>query len=125
MPLTDRPVSDVSGNGSDGSVVSSGLTPKRETDTDDYLRMVRRVLGGLARRVGEGDITALTEMAMLRFELDEAIEDAVTGLRNDSDLPASWADIGRALGITRQSAQQRFGGRPGLRRAGGQPGNWR
>ncbi|MFZ0250618.1 MAG: hypothetical protein WAL61_11795 [Acidimicrobiales bacterium] len=46
-------------------------------------------------------------------ESDEAVRAAMTQLRGDvrqaRDLGASWADIGRILGTTRQAAQQRFG----------------
>jgi hypothetical protein len=37
---------------------------------------------------------------------DQALREAVTQARRDG---ASWADVGAVLGITRQSAQQRFG----------------
>jgi DNA-directed RNA polymerase specialized sigma24 family protein len=37
---------------------------------------------------------------------DQALRAAVTQARRDG---ASWADVGRVLGITRQTAQQRFG----------------
>ena len=43
----------------------------------------------------------------LADDLDHAIRDAITGLRGHG---YSWADIGTRLGITRQAAQQRWGG---------------
>ena len=46
-------------------------------------------------------------MTALADDLDTAIRDAITGLRGRG---YSWADIGTRLGITRQAAQQRWGG---------------
>jgi len=58
-----------------------------------------------ARRVAAGDIDALAAMTGLATELDEAITQAVTGLRNAG---YSWAEIAARLGVTRQAAQQRW-----------------
>ena len=62
----------------------------------------------------------LEELAAARAEarrvvegLDEEIEVAVDHLRVDG---ASWVQIGRALGISRQGARQRFGGASGAYR---------
>ena len=46
-------------------------------------------------------------MLGLSAEIDTAIGQAVTGLRGYG---YSWAEIGSRLGITRQAAQQRWGG---------------
>jgi hypothetical protein len=46
-------------------------------------------------------------MVGLSTLLDDAISEAVTGLRSHG---YSWADIAARLGITRQAAQQRWGG---------------
>ena len=43
----------------------------------------------------------------LADDLDDAIRQAITGLRASG---YSWADIAARLGITRQGAQQRWGG---------------
>ena len=45
-------------------------------------------------------------MTGLATELDEAITQAVTGLRS---IGYSWAEIAARLGVTRQAAQQRWG----------------
>ena len=45
-------------------------------------------------------------MTGLADEIDAAIGQAVTGLR---EFGYSWAEIGSRLGITRQAAQQRWG----------------
>lgn len=68
-------------------------------------RAAARVTDALAR---------LGELAAARAEarrvvdgLDAEVEVAVAHLRVDG---ASWAQVGRALGISRQGARQRFGG---------------
>ena len=48
-------------------------------------------------------------MAILADDLDNAIRQAIDGLRA---LGYSWAEIGSRLGITRQAAWQRWGGKP-------------
>lgn len=101
------------------------LEGKRYTDMDEYLTMVRRIIKGCGTRVGDSDVTWLAEMAGLRAELEEAFSVAVAGLRHDDAAPASWTEIGDALGITRQAAQKRYGGVGGARQAGGQRSDWR
>ena len=59
-------------------------------------------------RVASGDVDALAAMTGLATELDEAISQAVLGLRNAG---YSWAEIAARLGVTRQAAQQRWGHR--------------
>ena len=92
------------------SGVNKPLTPgrrRRVVENDDYAYFARRVITAYSRRVAAGDIDAITGMAQLADELDAAIRHAITGLRNRG---YSWADIGTRLGITRQAAQQRWGG---------------
>ncbi len=48
-------------------------------------------------------------MTDLGTDVENAIRDAVVGLRG---FGYSWADIGARLGVTRQAAQQRWGGQP-------------
>ncbi len=90
--------------------VKTTLTPKRAVrvrENDEYAAFARRVLRAYARRVATGDVEALTLMTDLADEIDAAISQAVTGLRA---FGYSWAEIGSRLGITRQAAQQRWGG---------------
>ena len=92
------------------SGVNNSLTPSRRrrvVENDDYASFTRRVIDAYSRRVAAGDIDAITGMAALADELDAAIRHAITGLRNRG---YSWTDIGTRLGITRQAAQQRWGG---------------
>jgi hypothetical protein len=94
------------------NTVKNRLTPKRRTrlvENDEYAAFARRVLRAYARRVAAGDVEALTLMLGLSADLDDAIAQAVTGLRG---FGYSWAEIGNRLGVTRQAAQQRWGGTP-------------
>lgn len=85
--------------------------PRRRdvVENDEYAAFVRRILRAYARRVATGDVEALTDMVGLAAQLDDAIGQAVTGLRAHG---YSWAEIGARLGISRQAAQQRWGGDP-------------
>jgi hypothetical protein len=87
------------------------LTPnrrRRRAENDEYARFVRRVVRAHARRVAGGDVDALADMTGLATELDEAVGQAVLGLR---EAGYSWAQIAARLGVTRQAAQQRWGQR--------------
>jgi hypothetical protein len=83
--------------------------PRRHVENDEYSAFVRRILRAYSRRVGDGDVEALVLMTSLAVEIDDAIAEAVKGLRRYG---YSWAEIGARLGITRQAAQQRWGGTP-------------
>jgi hypothetical protein len=86
------------------------LTPNRKrwpVENDEYASLIRRVLRAYSRRVAAGDADALADMTGLAAELDEVISQAVTGLRAAG---YSWAEIAARLRVTRQAAQQRWGG---------------
>ena len=92
------------------SAVNRALTPRprrRATENDEYAAFARRVLRAWARRVAAGDIDAITDMAAAVGELEDAMRQAVAGLRRKE---YSWAEIAARLGVTRQAAQQRWGG---------------
>jgi hypothetical protein len=92
------------------SDVKQVLTPKRRSkvvENDAYAAFLRRVIRAFGRRIAAGDIDALADAAFLSAQLDTVIKTAITGLRQRG---YSWADIGRQLGVTRQAAQQRWGG---------------
>jgi hypothetical protein len=91
-------------------IVNKPLTSKRRSrvvENDEYAAFLRRVIRAYSRRVAAGDIEAITTMAHLADDLDDAIRQAITGLRAYG---YSWADVALRLGITRQGAQQRWGG---------------
>jgi uncharacterized NAD(P)/FAD-binding protein YdhS len=77
-------------------------------ENDEYASFIRRVVRACARRVAAGDVDVLADMTGLATDLDEAISQAVTGLRQAG---YSWAQIAARLGVTRQAAQQRWGHR--------------
>ena len=51
---------------------------------------------------------ALNALRIIEWAITDRIERLVTKAREDG---ASWTEIGTALGMTRQAAQQRFGTR--------------
>jgi hypothetical protein len=83
--------------------------PRRRdvVENDEYAAFVKRIIRAYARRVATGDVEALADMVGLSTQLDDAISDAVLGLRAHG---YSWAEIGDRLGVSRQAAQQRWGG---------------
>ena len=94
------------------SGVKKPLTPKRPyrvVENDEYAAFLRRAIRAYSRRVAAGDIEAITTMAALAGQLEDATRQAITGLRESG---YSWADIALRLGITRQGAQQRWGDTP-------------
>lgn len=89
---------------------NQALTPdasRRVVENDQYAAFLRRVIRAYGRRIAAGDVEALADAVDLLNELDAALAHAVTGLRAYG---YSWADIARPLAITRQAAQQRWGG---------------
>jgi hypothetical protein len=62
------------------------LSAKRRRRTvqndDEYGEFIRRILRAYSRRVADGDIEALSLMTRLADELDDAIAQAVKGLRD-------------------------------------------
>ncbi len=84
------------------------FTPKRGSwivENDEYAAFIRRVIRAYSRRVAAGDIEAITDMAAIAADFDDAIRQAITGLHNQG---YSWTDIATRLGITRQGARQRW-----------------
>jgi aromatic ring hydroxylase len=80
---------------------------KRERETTEYAGMVRRIIRAHGRRVADADEVDLAELVAIRETLDEAIATAVLGQRERHG--ASWADVARGLGVTRQYAQRTYG----------------
>lgn len=76
-------------------------------ETPEYGQMVRRMIRAYARRVVDADEVDLAALVELRTEVEEAIAVAVAGQR--ASYGRSWADIARALGVSRQAVQMRYG----------------
>ncbi|WP_120321508.1 hypothetical protein [Catellatospora citrea] len=96
------------------NTVKDGLTiPAQRTRTrgavenKEFAAFTRRIIRAHARRVAAGDVEALSDLTALSAAVDQAITDAVIGLRA---FGYSWTEIGDRLGISKQAAQQRWGG---------------
>lgn len=93
------------------AAVKGALTPggrnRRVVENDDYAAFARRVVRAHGRRVAAGDPDALVDLVALSRDIDAVTRCAVAGLRTAG---YSWADVAGRLGITRQAAQQRWGG---------------
>ena len=82
---------------------------REDVENDAYLVFVARVITAAGKRVATGDVEALPDLAHLAADLDAALITAVEGLRQ---FGYSWEQIASRLGVTRQAAQQRWGGKP-------------
>jgi hypothetical protein len=92
------------------NTVRVALTRNRRRDVvenDEYAAFARRILRAYARRVAAGDVEALTSLVAFSHEVETAIRAAVLGLR---EFGYSWGEIALRVGITRQSAHERWGG---------------
>lgn len=76
-------------------------------ENDEFAAFARRIIRAHGRRVAAGDVEALRDLVALSSTIDDAIGDAVMGLRA---FGYSWSEIGQRLGISKQAAQQRWGG---------------
>jgi hypothetical protein len=72
-----------------------------------YAAFARRVVRAQGRRVAAGDVDGLADLLTLAEQVEAAIDAAVAGLRRAG---YSWAEIAARVGISRQAAQQRWGG---------------
>lgn len=77
----------------------------RVTEAPEFAAAARRMIAALGRRAEHEDILPL--LAELSEQVDQTLNAAVH-LTRTGEQPASWAEIGQALGITRQSAHERF-----------------
>lgn len=84
------------------------MSARRTVETLDYVEFARRIIRAAGERVADGDEFELAELVSLRDDLERAVTTAVKGQRS---IGRSWAYIGSALGIKRQSAQERYGER--------------
>jgi hypothetical protein len=93
------------------NTVNPDLTPdrhRRVVENPEFAAFARRIVRAHGRRVAAGDVEAVAELAGLCDEVGDALAHGVDGLR---DAGYSWDEIGSRLGVSRQAAQQRFGGR--------------
>jgi len=81
------------------------MAKKRQVETLDYLKMVARMVRAAAKRVGDGDEAELAALALLRDQIETAVRDAIQAQLEQGK---SWAEIGNALGTTRQGAFRRY-----------------
>jgi hypothetical protein len=84
-----------------------GLAPRHQAS--DVGAAAGRMLRALVRRAGDGDLIALEELASLQRASADAVASAARAL-HDGPYAYSWGEIGAALGVTRQSAHERFAG---------------
>ena len=98
--------------------------PVRPTDSSEYLGFMERVTRNFTKRAKDDGIDTLQALGAIAKLHDEITYDLVQYLRSEEGGSHSWAEIGEALGVTRQSAQGRWGGE-GARMPGGQPANLR
>ena len=82
-------------------------TPRPVVENADYAQFLARILRAMARRAAT-DIDALPMLAGAADEVDALLVEAVARCRADG---YSWAEIGKRLGVTRQTAHERFAGR--------------
>lgn len=96
--------------------MSKPRSPKSPVENADYFQFTSRVMASALKRAARAENVEidLAGLIALREQLDAGIADAVIAMREADPEQASWSKIGRALGTTRQAAQQRFG----IKRAG-------
>src|SRR5918999_579010 len=98
------------------NTVKPALTPKprkrtrRQVENPEFDAFVRRILRAYARRVAAGDVEALRSLALLSSEVDAVTRLAVAGLLT-SPYSYSWSEIADRLGVTKQTAHERYGER--------------
>ena len=81
------------------------MSNQRQIETLDFLKMVSRMIKAASKRVGDGDEIQLAAFRQCEIELKNGMFNAVHAQLRQGK---SWADIGSALGISRQAAFKRF-----------------
>lgn len=97
--------------------------PRREVENSEFINgFGRRILTAMGKRVSDGDLDALPALAAHIEESQAELDRAVQTLRSEPWC-FSWQQIGDAMGISRKTAQKRWGHLEptGGRKAGGQP----
>lgn len=75
----------------------------RPREAADVAAGIRRQIHALAVRAGEGDLEALAELAGLRAHV---VAEYCNAVADAHDAGYSFAQLGRALGISKQGAEQ-------------------
>jgi len=83
------------------------MTAKREREAPELGSACVRMMRALAKRASGGELEALEELDKLQGQLQAQLGAAVAGYRA-GPAQASWTTIGEVLGMTRQSAHERF-----------------
>ena len=97
----------------------------KKTGTTEYASAVARFLRRYGKKAREGalDTESLVQLVELREILDQQTCEVVHALRSTEGGSHSWAEIGRALGMTRAAARNKYGSTElDARKVGGQPG---
>jgi hypothetical protein len=84
--------------------------PRRNKDTEEVVRGVRRQIRSLEKRAADEDPWVVDDMLKLRDELDAAAVRTVGVLR---DKGYTWKDIGFSLGIGAITCHKRYAHRIG------------
>jgi hypothetical protein len=92
----------------DNQSLSADRRNRPVVENGEYAAFCRRILAAHARRIADGDIDGLAALVTLAGDVDQAIDDAVRGIRAAG---YSWTDVANRLGITRQAARQRWAGK--------------
>jgi hypothetical protein len=85
---------------------------KREYEAPDLEAAAVRMMRALVRRAEGGELEALEALVRLQDVVEEQTHAGVLAYR-EGPAEASWADIGRVVGTTRQAAQIRYGRKVG------------
>lgn len=80
--------------------------PPRTLETDQFLKMVARMIHAGGKRAALDDPDLLPMLLELQRHVDGAVLECVRGLR---DSGCTWETIGAACGTTRQAALMRWG----------------
>ena len=84
---------------------------KIEREDGTWRNRVKQMLSDTAGSLGDdaaGDASSLLGLARASTLLDELTREAEAEARA-GEMPLSWSEIGAALGISKQAAQQRYG----------------
>lgn len=75
-------------------------------ENDEFAAMATRIMNALIRRAASGDPEDLLLLRQVIDHTEAGLAIAVSGLRSQGH---SWSEVGDALGMTKQSAWERFG----------------